>query len=271
MNLIAEMYKRRERLGYIFLGLIILIMIGWLIFQTPGTTKEWLEMLFFLFPLGLVLSIIIISHSHYKKVENVDIPHSEQQLHDLDHIVIKKDVDVVPRLLLFEKDGKFIGILKPVKIRWWAYPVCMFNESVLVLLPITYVFLSHDEQIQFTFQKNGWFKHVKLTIFDEEDQLIGTYIQEELKSLFQIQGQLLNEKEELILSIKASGFSGNFRWEDEDGNQWAYFYNGKFPHEYTDIFRDTYNHIVELSDRISNQNKTRLLAVIGYLFMARVK
>lgn len=110
-----------------------------------------------------------------------------------------------------------------------------------------------------------------LTIFEQENKEIGTYIQEELKALFHIKGELFKEKEEPILSIKASGFSGDFSWKDEDGKQWAYFFNGKFPHENTDIFRDTHNDIVELSDKLSKQDKTRLLAVIGYLFMARIK
>ncbi|HLR52141.1 MAG TPA: hypothetical protein VK072_04625 [Candidatus Avamphibacillus sp.] len=63
--MIAEMYKRREKLGYVFLGFVILIIVGWLLLQTPETTGEWLEMLFFLLPLGLVFAIIMISRSHY--------------------------------------------------------------------------------------------------------------------------------------------------------------------------------------------------------------
>ena len=190
---------------------------------------------------------------------------------DLNHVVIKKDVGFTPRLLLFEKDGKFIGMVKPLKIPWWMFPFRIFNKSMLELFSLTYGFISHDGETQFTFRKKGWLKQVKLTIFDQENKEIGTYIQEELKALFHIKGKLFNEKEEQILSIKASGFSGDFSWDDEEGNQWAYFYNGKFPHEYTDIFRDTHNDIVELSDNLSNLNKIRLLAVIGYLFMARVK
>ncbi len=265
------MYKRREKLGYVFLGFVILIIVGWSLFQTPETTGEWLEMLFFLFPLGLVFTIIIMSRSHYKKVKDIDIPHSEQRVLDLNHVVIKKDVGFTPRLLLFEKDGKFIGMVKPLNIPWWVYPFRIFNESMLELFPLTYGFIYHDGETQFTFQKKGWLKQVKLTIFDQENKGIGTYIQEELKALFHIKGKLFNEKEDPILSIKASGLSGDFSWNDEAGNQWAYFYNGKFPHEYTDIFRDTHNDIVELSDKLSKQDKIRLLGVIGYLFMARVK
>ncbi|RKQ18150.1 hypothetical protein D8M05_01740 [Oceanobacillus bengalensis] len=263
-------FKLPYTLGYVFLGFIILVIIGWTLFNTPKTTGEWLEMLFFLFPLGLVFAIIFSSRSHYNKVKDIDFPNSKQRLLDLNHVVIKKDVGFTPRLLFFEKDGNFIGIMKPLEIPWWMFPFRIFNESLHELFPLTYGFISHDEETQFTFRKTGWLKQVKLTIFDRENQDIGTYIQEELKALFRIKGKLYNEKDEEVLSIEASGFSGDFRWKDEEGKQWAYFYNGKFPHEYKNIFRDTHNDIVELSDTLSKQDKVRLLAVIGYLFMARV-
>jgi hypothetical protein len=64
-GLVTEMYKRREKLGYIFLGLFILVVAGWTLFLTPETTREWLEMLFFLVPVGFILSIILISRSRY--------------------------------------------------------------------------------------------------------------------------------------------------------------------------------------------------------------
>lgn len=269
--MIKEMYKRRENLGYIFLGFVILVILGWVLLRPPESTGEWLEMLVFLIPIGLVFSIILLSRSQYNKVKDFQIPNSEQQLLDLNHVVIKKDAALIPRLLLFEKDGKFIGMVKPLEIPWWMYPLLILDSSFMIFFPLTYGFIKHDGKTQFIFQKKGWLKQVKLTICDQENKEIGTYIQEELKALFHIKGELFNEEAEQILSIKASGFSGSFSWNDEEGNQWAYFYNGKFPHEYTDIFRDTQNDIVELSDKLSKQDKIRLLAVIGYLFISRVK
>jgi len=248
-----------------------LIILGWVLFQTPGTTSEWLEMLIFLMPLGLIIAIIMISRSHYNRVKNIDIRNSKQGILDLNNVVIKKDVSFTPRLLLFEKNGNFIGMVKPLDIPWWMYPFQFFHDALLEFLPLTYGFISYDGEILFTFRKKGWLKKTKLTIFNQEEKEIGLYIQEELKSLFQIKGELFNEKDEHILSIKASGFSGSFSWNDREGNQWAYFYNGKFPHEYTNIFRDIQNDIVALSDELSKQDKVRLLSVIGYLFMVRVK
>jgi len=268
--LIAEMYKRREKAGYVFLGIVVFFLLGWIVFQTPETVGGWFEMLVFLIPLGLVLSIIGISRSQYNKVKNFNIPDSLQQLTDLDHLVIKKDVAFIPRLLLFEKEGNFVGVIKPIHISWWKYPFFIFHE-LAALLPLTYAFISSDRNVQFTFRKKGWLKQIKLSIFSQENKQIGTYLQEELKALFHIKGQLLNEKDEPVLTIQASGFSGDFQWKDEMGKTWAYFYNDRFPFEYTKIFRDTYNDLVKLSDSIPKQEKTLLLAVIGYLFVARIK
>jgi len=269
--LVAEMYKRRVKMGYFFLGFTILIILLWIIFQTPETSGEWLEMLVFLVPLGFILSIIIMSRSHYKKVKDVEIPNSKQGLLELNHVVVKKDVSLTPKLLVFEKNGNFIGKVKPLEIPWWLYPFQFFHEALLAFIPLTYGFISHKGETLFTFRKNGWLKQTKLTIYNRDTKKIGTYIQEELKSLFQIKGKLYNIKGEKILSIHASGFSGDFSWEDEERNQWAYFYNGKFPHEYTNIFRDIQNDIVALSDKLSKEDKIRMLAIIGYLFMTRVK
>lgn len=55
-----------------------------------------------------------------------------------------------------------------------------------------------------------------------------------------------------------------------ENEQWAYFYHGRFPHEYTKIFRDVDNDIVEVSNTLSEEDKVRLLAVISFLFIARI-
>lgn len=269
--MLAEMYKRREKLGYVFLVFILLTSVGWLIVQTPKTEREWWEMLFLLFPIGLVISIIFINRSHYHGVKDVEIPNSEKRFWELKDVVIKRDAAIIPRLLLFEKSGEFVGSVQIAKVAWWMVPLLLRGTSLLALFPIKYEFVTHDGKTQLSFQKKGWLRQVKLTIFNSENHKLGSYIQEELKSLISIKGMLYNESEEPILAIKASGFSGSFSWDDQQGRQWAYFYNGIFPHEYTHLFKDAHNDIVKLSNDISSEDKTRLLAVIGYLFFIHIK
>ena len=162
-------------------------------------------------------------------------------------------------------------MMKPLHIPWWMFPFQLLNESILELFPLTYGFIAYNEEIKFTYRKQGWLKRVRLTIFDKDNKEIGKYIQEEFKTLFHIKGNLLNEQGKLILNLKASGFSGDFSWNDESGKRWAYFYNGRFPHENSDIFRDTRNDIVELASTLSEEDKIRMLSVIGYLFMTKIK
>lgn len=269
--MLAEMYKKREKLAYVFLTVTLLVAGGWLIFQTPDSNREWWDLLFFLLPFGLSISIIVISRSHYLKVKDIEIPHSDKQLLELKELVIKKDATFVPRLLLFEKSGGFIGSVEMANIKWWMYPMLLRDASLLTWFPMTYQFLDDDGKIQLSFRKTGWFKQSKLEIFSAENNMLGTYIQEGLKAFVNIKGKLYNERQELILPIQASGFSGSFSWNDQQERRWAYFYNGMFPHEYTHLFRDMQNDIVELSEDIGKDNKKRLLAVIGYLFITRIK
>lgn len=89
------------------------------------------------------------------------------------------------------------------------------------------------------------------------------------KSLLNIKGELFDENNEFLLPVTVYGLSGNFSLNFEN-EQWAYFYNGHFPYEYTKIFRDVDNDIVEVSNTLSEEDKVRLLAVIGFLFIARI-
>lgn len=265
------MYKRRVKFSWLFLIFILIAAAGFVAIQPPVTERERWELLFFLFPIGLVLSIIFISRQQFNKVKDIQIPESQKHLFELKELVIKKDIAHVPRLLLFEKSGEFIAEVKPVDIVWWMRLLLAAHPVFLSFLPMTYAFFSPSGERILSFSKKERLKQVELTIFDGEQGKIGSYIQEELKSLIHIRGEIFNAQDELILAIKASGFSGNFSWNDETDRQWAYFYNGIFPHEYTELFQDSHNHIVKLTDEISVEEKSCLLAVIGYLFMMRIK
>ncbi|SFL88699.1 hypothetical protein [Salibacterium qingdaonense] len=269
--MIADMYKRREKLGYVLTVVILLIAALWLLYQPFETAGEWLEMLWFLLPLGMVLSIIATSRFNYNKVKDIIIPPSEKQLPDLQHVVIKKDAAFVPRLLLFEKDGAFIGMVKPLHLPWWMAPLGLLGESILHLLPVTYGLVLHHGKTACTFRKTGGFRRVKLIIFNENNEETGTYIQEEWKSFTQMKGSLYDEHGEERIALKTSGFSGDFKWYDEEGRRWASFYNGWFPHEYTNLFRDMQNDIAALSDDLSHQDKIRIISVISWLFLERIK
>ncbi|MFS0749424.1 hypothetical protein [Oceanobacillus sp. 1P07AA] len=267
--MIAEMYKRRVTTSYILLGLVACVIVGYAYVEPPKTTADWGEFAVFLIPVVMLVTIVVLNKKHYNKTVSVDIPNSARLIFDLDHFVMKKDVAFFPRLLCFEKDGNYVGSLEPINIPWYVYPFGFFYSSLVVHFPLTYAFIDNQENTLFTFKQKG-FKTTVLTIYNEHDQKIGIYKQEEFKSLLNIKGELFDENNEFLLPITVSGASGNFSLNCEE-EQWAYFYNGRFPHEYTKIFRDVDNDIVEVSDTLSKENKVRLLAVIGFLFIARIR
>ncbi|WP_270181343.1 hypothetical protein [Alkalihalobacillus sp. CinArs1] len=266
--MIAEMFKRREK--YAYLGLIVVTVFSgvFLAFNLPKTNGEWAEMIVLLLPILFLAFIALISRKKYNEVKGVDFPQSHSSLLACDHLILKQDAAMMPRLLSFEKDGSFVGRYQLVDVKWWLYPIALFQSSMLSLIPHRVAFLSNEGKKVFSFRREG-FKKTKVTIYDHEDQVIGTYEQEEFKSLVNLNGELKDENGSVILPVKVAGFSGDFHLIDEDGHRWAYFYNGRFPHEYTKIFKDMDNDIVEVSNRLSERDKVRLLSFIGFIFMER--
>ncbi|SFF73923.1 hypothetical protein SAMN05216353_107102 [Halobacillus alkaliphilus] len=266
--MIAEMYKRREKLAYSLIGALILILGGYLLWNQPETSQEWLEAAILLFPLIFMVIIAGTSHHKYNKVKDISIPESTGSLLEAEHVVWKADAGNLPRLMAFEKNGAYFGMLKTEKLSWWGHPIVFFQKSILSFIPSTYSFYTQDGEKLFSFRRNG-FKETKVAIFDAAGNRSGTYIQEEFKSLLHVKGEFKDEENRPVLSVKTSGTSGDFSLSDHEGHRWAHFYNGRFPHEYTELFRDVDNDIVELSNELSLKNKRLLLAVISFLFMNR--
>ncbi|MDX8045835.1 hypothetical protein SH601_07505 [Gracilibacillus sp. S3-1-1] len=268
--MIAEMYKRRERLALIIFFLTLIISGLFLLFNMPNTMNEWFEFSSILLLLLFMITIAGISRSKYEKVKDVAFPFSEQTLESMDHIVLKKDATFIPRLLVFEKTGEFLGTFQLTGLSWWQYPL-LLNEAFLSLLPIKMSFVTYQGDKVLTFKRRGIIKQTFLDVYDENDQFIGQYHQEELKSIFTIKGKLLDQNGQLILPVKASGAYGDFDICDQENHRWAYFYNGRFPHEYTAVFKELDNDIIELSNQIDSEKKKLLLAMIAYMFSTRQK
>jgi hypothetical protein len=267
-NMIADMYKRREKLAYIGFISLVLIGVGFVFYSSPSSTEQWLESVALLFPALMILGVAIASRNKYNKVKGLAIPVSNASIVDLNHIVIKKDAAWLPKLLVFEKSGAFIGTFQIKRIPWWAYPILIYKSSMITFFPIEMVFTSNKGEIVFSCRRKG-FKQSIVDIISSDDEHVGSYIQEEFKSLVNIKGELRDRDGDLLLNVKSSGFTGDFTLNDGDGHLWARFYNGRFPHEFTTIFRDVYNDMVEMSDRLSEKHKILLLGMVGYLFLNR--
>ncbi|WP_079526033.1 hypothetical protein [Halobacillus hunanensis] len=170
--MIAEMYKRREKLAYVLTGLVALVVAGYLVLERPETTSSWVEASAFLAPLGFLAAIAITSRQKYNKVKDFSIPYSNTSILEIDHLVLKQDAALIPRLLSFEKNGHFVGAYKPVHIPWYLYPLLTYKSSLLTVLPLTIAFISHKGETMFTFKRRG-FKESVISVYDSEDQYLG--------------------------------------------------------------------------------------------------
>ncbi|QDP41612.1 hypothetical protein [Radiobacillus deserti] len=266
--MIQNMYKKREKFAYMGILFVTIVCALYVLFDPPSNNKQWLESSPLLLPIVFLLVIALRSRHHYKQVKDLSVPNFSRSITETNHLVIKKDTGIIPQLLCFEKSGAFIGVFKPTGIPFWLYPILFYKESLLQLFPVTFSFVTHDGITLFTCKRQGIKKSV-LTIHNFKETVLGTYVQEEFKSLIHIKGSLLNEKNEPLLAIKTSGFSGDFTLKDDTGEVWAHFYNGRFPHKYTKLFRDLDNDIVEVSPNLSEHNKLLLLGTVAYLFMQK--
>jgi hypothetical protein len=266
--MIANMYKRREKAASIVFIALLMFGGGFVAMTKPDSAEQWMESVLLLLPSFMMLGMAIASRRNFNKVKDAAIPESKADIVDLNHIVIKKDASWLPRLLVFEKTGSFIGTVHLKKVPCWAYPVIFYKTSLITFFPIEIVFTSSKGNVVFKCVRKG-FKQSIVEIFGPGGEPAGSYIQEDFKSLVHIKGELRSNEGDLLLKVKSSGFTGDFTLHDGNGHLWAYFYNGRFPHEYTTIFRDVYNDIVEMSDRLSEQNKILLLGMVSYMFLNR--
>ncbi len=262
------MYKRREKFAYVGFVVITVLFVGFIIFDRPDTGQEWMEASLILMPALFLFFLAIVSRRHYNKIKEIAIPNSDKAITDVDHLVLKKDAGLNPRVLCFEKNGHYIGMFKSAQLPWWLYPVLLYQSSLITLFPITIAFISNDNKTLLTLKRKG-FKESIIAVYDQNRTFLGEYVRKEFKSLIKLHGELRNEQGEVILPVNVDGFSGDFTLKDEKQHTWAHFYNGYFPHEYTNIFKDIDNDIVELSNEIPTPHKQVLLGMVGYLFLER--
>ncbi|GAK06950.1 hypothetical protein [Geomicrobium sp. JCM 19038] len=264
--MLKTMYKRRIYLSYIFTFALLTSITTFLIVDWPITTEEWFEYLLFYFITLAIAIMIPISHVKYNKVKNLEVPKADKHLIHLDHLVIQSNVSYIKELLLFTKKGQYVGKAKVSKISWFMWPfTVLFKNDLLTFIPWTYTIYDHLDQKCMAIKRTGWGIKSTLTIKDEKGSHIGTYVQDDLR-MFNIRGNLLDEDGQLVLPIKAD-LTGSFRFENQFGDVVAEYYQGRFPHEYTTLFRDMENHIVYFRRDLSKREQKRLYGVLIFLFL----
>jgi hypothetical protein len=200
--MIASMYKRREKVACIVFLSLVMFGGGFIAIMRPDTAEQWMESVLIIVPALMMLGMAIASRRSYNKVKDAKIPESNADITGLNHIVIKKDAAWLPKLLVFEKTGSFIGTVHLKKVPWWAYPVILYKTSSITFFPIEMVFTSSKGEVVFSCIRKG-FKQSVVEIFGPGGEPAGTYIQEEFKSLVHIKGELRDNEGETLLKVKA--------------------------------------------------------------------
>lgn len=104
-----------------------------------------------------------------------------------------------------------------------------------------------------------------MTVHNPQGEKMGKFVQEDLKSIINIKGELEDIAGNVLLPVTIKGFSGDFTLTDDEGQQWAHFYHGYFPHD------DMHNDIVKLPHDLEEEQQGLLLAIICFLFLVRNK
>ncbi|MDQ0298494.1 hypothetical protein J2S78_000902 [Salibacterium salarium] len=267
--MIASMYERRMKAANRIAVVIFLIGIVVLLIDWPDSSDDWFNLISIGILGLLMISIASSSRKKYLDVKDIHIPDSNVPLNELDHLVLKKEVSLFPRLLLFEKSGFFVGVVKPIRVISLLYPLSLLlRDSLILMIPISYGVFNNENNLLFTFKKSG-IKQSTVIIKNEKGKHIGTYEQDNFKKIMNITGRLKNAEGDIILPVETQGLAGDFTLFDKQGRQWAHFYHGYFPYEYTDLFSDTENNIVYLSDDLDKPSKRLLIGLISYMFLTR--
>ncbi|RSL32878.1 hypothetical protein D7Z54_12690 [Salibacterium salarium] len=267
--MIVSMYLRRMKIANRITIVIFLIGISMLLIDWPDSSDDWFNLILICIVGLFMASIAYSSHKKYVDVKNSHIPESARSVTELNHLVLKKEVALFPRLLLFEKNGHFIGFVKPLQIPFLFYPISLLlRDSLIMILPISFAVFNSNNHVLFSFRRKG-VKQSTVTIRNRSGERIGEYVQDHFKKLMNIQGRLKNAQGDVILPVETEGLAGDFTLTDNQGRQWAHFYDGYFPHEYTHLFRDTDNDIVDLTDDLNETNKMLLIAMISFMFLER--
>ncbi|WP_018924339.1 hypothetical protein [Salsuginibacillus kocurii] len=268
--MLQSMYQRRRNVSLILTGILLLISLIIFSFTPFNSADDWFAFVYMGIGLLLCLGTASISNHKLKQVQGHNLPESDASLFEANHIVIKKDVGLFPRLLLFQKNGAYAGVIKPLHIPWYCYPFGILLKESAIYLPITYGVYNSKDEIVMHLHIRGFLKaksNVQITNAAKEH--IGDYTQFDFQNLVNIRGELTKPDGDLVLAIQTKGFMGDFRLIDDNGVTWAHFYNGYFPHNYTHLFRDIDNSIVDLNLHLAERQKKLLLGFIAFSFLQR--
>lgn len=202
-----------------------------------------------------------------KKVKSVKISVSDENIMEIPELIIKQNTTLIAEYWLFKTNGEYLGIIRP-SVPWYLRPlgIILPEDSFGPIIPVTYTIKDSNGDLIGKFKTSGFMK-VNLKIYDMEENLIGTYHQNDWKNFANIRGELFNEDDEKILESKVGTFSGDFKLNDLNGKHWASLATGRFPLEYRKLFKDALNPLVKINPDLTDKERILLLSMVTYWFV----
>ncbi|WP_075619056.1 hypothetical protein [Paenisporosarcina indica] len=181
------------------------------------------------------------------------------------------DISFHSRLYLVSHEGEQLFVVEPTKQKPISRYLTVFSlVSSGLIIPITYDVMSLNRSKVFSFtMKNEW-KQFRVTVTNEQDVIIGEYIQPWRTSTFKNKGILYLGNLKLPRKIESKNMTGDIDIHDEDSLLTASYRFGIFPYALHPAFQaiSTNTHI-KLGPHISTDERKVYLAIFYFWLYGR--
>ena len=223
-------------------------------------------------PLVIVLLSAFFSFvsSIYFRGASEKLPETIQntETHDfsLNEFNFQTDISFHSRLYLVSHEGEKLFVVEPTERKPISRSLTVFSlVSAGLILPITYDVMSLDRSRVFSFTvKNEW-KQFRLTIKDNQDEVIGMYVQPWLNSVFKNKGVLYLDSLKLSRKIDSKNMTGDIDIRDEQNRLNASYRFGIFPYAMHPAFQAISHNIhIKLGSHTSMDERKVYLAIFYF-------
>lgn len=239
----------------LFISLIVFIF-HFILQDSDAILSLWINWLVLII-IGFILSGYIFFCHYTTKKHNpglVDLDYDK-----LNRFIVKTDVWFFKRLLIFDTDGKYVGITK-MEITSFKSLLLSQLSYYKILVPIPYKIFDHEGNIVCIFKREG-FKSAIVNIYNSHHEFIGKVEFDEVRTLLKFSGHAFVGDDKYKISSELF-------FEDAQSEiiNLSSFDNRV---EYHYIFRDMYNETATLKSPISTEEGKVGLAVLAMLYYLR--
>lgn len=251
-------HKRYMRMMIASLLSIIPLTLSMLIIQLMAQDFE-LVLTTWILLTGLIIIMDLYLLFCYFSTKKHDQGLADLNDHSLRQFIVKTDVWLFKRLLIFDVNGKYVGMTK-IEIKDFKSLLLSHLSYYNIIVPLLYKIYDHEGHVVCMFKRAG-FKSAIVNIYDKNQDDIGKIEFDEFKTLFKFSGHA-------FFKDKKYRISSELLFEDAESHlmKLSSFQNRV---EYHYIFRDMYNETATLRSPISTEEGKVGLAALVMLYYFR--